>query len=105
MKTIIKVWFFIFGFSILWGQMSYKVEDVPNVQLDNRTKFVSDPARIVTNIQEDSINHWALKIRELSVETAVVALPNFDVDKHGSVEAFANELFNKWGIGDEVQWH
>ena len=101
MKTIIKVWFFIFGFSTLWGQMSYKVEDVPNVQLDNRTKFVSDPARIVTNVQEDSINHWALKIRELSVETAVVALPNFDVDKYGSVEAFANELFNKWGIGDE----
>ena len=52
------------------AQTTYRVEDVPNVQLIDYTRFVSDP--------NDSI----------------------DGDKYGSAREFANELFNIWGIGN-----
>ena len=80
---------------------AYRVKDVPNVQLTDRTRFVSDPADAIDAADEALLNQRIGYLRDsLDVEIAVVVLPAIDGDKYGSARAFANELFNTWGIGN-----
>ena len=79
---------------------AYRVKDVPNVQLTDRTRFVSDPADAINEADEAALNQRIGHLRDsLDVEIAVVVLPAIDGDTYGSAREFANELFNTWGIG------
>ena len=76
------------------------MEDVPNVQLIDYTRFVSDPNDSIDEADEAVLNQRIGYLRDsLDVEIAVVVLPAIDGDKYGSAREFANELFNTWGIG------
>ena len=80
---------------------TYRVKDVPNVQLTDRTRFVSDPNDAINEADEAALNQRIGHLRDsLDVEIAVVVLPAIDGDKYGSAREFANELFNTWGIGN-----
>ena len=82
------------------AQTTYRVEDVPNVQLIDYTRFVSDPNDAIDEADEAALNQRIGHLRDsLDVEIAVVVLPAIDGDTYGSARAFANELFNTWGIG------
>ena len=82
------------------AQTAYHVEDVPNVQLIDYTRFVSDPNDAIGEADEAVLNQRIGYLRDsLDVEIAVVVLPAIDGDKYGSAREFANELFNTWGIG------
>ena len=82
------------------AQTAYRVEDVPNVQLIDYTRFVSDPNDSIDEADEAVLNQRIGYLRDsLDVEIAVVVLPAIDGDKYGSAREFANELFNTWGIG------
>ena len=82
------------------AQTAYRVEDVPNVQLIDYTRFVSDPNDAIDEADEAALNQRIGHLRDsLDVEIAVVVLPAIDGDKYGSAREFANELFNTWGIG------
>ena len=82
------------------AQTTYRVEDVPNVQLIDYTRFVSDPNDAIDEADESALNQRIGHLRDsLDVEIAVVVLPAIDDDKYGSAREFANELFNTWGIG------
>ena len=82
------------------AQTTYRVEDVPNVQLIDYTRFVSDPNDSIDEADEAVLNQRIGYLRDsLDVEIAVVVLPAIDGDKYGSAREFANELFNTWGIG------
>ena len=82
------------------AQTAYRVEDVPNVQLIDYTRFVSDPNDAIDEADEAALNQRIGHLRDsLDVEIAVVVLPAIDGDTYGSARAFANELFNTWGIG------
>ena len=79
---------------------AYRVKDVPNVQLTDRTRFVSDPNDAIDEADEAALNQRIGHLRDsLGVEIAVVVLPAIDGNTYGSARAFANELFNTWGIG------
>ena len=79
---------------------AYRVKDVPNVQLTDRTRFVSDPADAIRPADEEALNRRIAALRDsFGVQIAIVVLPAIDGDKYGSARAFANELFNTWGIG------
>ena len=79
---------------------AYRVEDVPNVQLIDYTRFVSDPNDSIDEADEAVLNQRIGYLRDsLDVEIAVVVLPAIDGDTYGSAREFANELFNTWGIG------
>ena len=79
---------------------TYRVEDVPNVQLIDYTRFVSDPNDSIDQADEAVLNQRIGYLRDsLDVEIAVVVLPAIDGDTYGSAREFANELFNTWGIG------
>ena len=79
---------------------TYRVEDVPNVQLIDYTRFVSDPNDAIDEADEAALNQRIGYLRDsLDVEIAVVVLPAIDGDTYGSAREFANELFNTWSIG------
>ena len=79
---------------------AYRVKDVPNVQLTDRTRFVSDPADAIRPADEEALNRRIAALRDsFDVEIAVVVLPAIDGDTYGSAREFANALFNTWGIG------
>lgn len=75
----------------------YTVNSVPNVQLQDSSRYVSNPDNLITAEHELQINRLAGKLREQSgIELAVVAVKNIgDTD----ARQFANELFRHWGLG------
>lgn len=88
--------------SNLWGQERAKglfsYQDVPNVQLLDSTRFVSDPSDYISEDSERAINQKLQTIRrEYAVDFAVVVLPRIDRD----IESFSNQLFRSWGLGDK----
>ena len=78
---------------------SYGVKDIPNVQLQDRTRFVSNPDGILSR---DAVAHldsicYSLKERGIA-EVVVVAVDDI---KSGDVFSFSQQLFESWGVGDD----
>lgn len=75
----------------------YKVEDVPNVHVSDRTRYVSDPDGIMSAAARDSVDTIFARLeRATGIETAVVLLPSIGDD---DIFDFSHRLFRKWGIG------
>lgn len=75
----------------------YTVEAVPNVHLQDRRQYVSDPSRLLSDAARDSINAMMARLEATTgIETAVVMLPSIgDAD----LVDFSVSLFRRWGIG------
>lgn len=84
------------------AELRYRVEDVPNVQLLDVSRFISDPDNLIAEHNRIAIDSIAAVIRDtLGVEVAVVVLPNFDNNQYATARDFGNQLFNTWGIGNK----
>ncbi|MGB4654677.1 MAG: TPM domain-containing protein [Bacteroidales bacterium] len=82
------------------AQMRYTVRDVPNVQLEDYTRYVSDPENVLDIGDIILLDERLAEFRDsLDIEAAIVVIPAIDVEKYGSAKDFATELFNTWGIG------
>ncbi|MDD3739345.1 MAG: TPM domain-containing protein [Lentimicrobiaceae bacterium] len=85
---------------VLKTNIRYRVEDVPNVQLQDASRYTSDPNNLIAQRYRIAIDSIAATIRDtFDVEVAVVVLPNFDDNEYATLREFANQLFNTWGIG------
>ncbi len=85
----------------LQAQNRYRVEDVPNVQLQDYRRYVSDPENVLEIEDVMMLDERLAEMRDsLIVQTAIVVIPAIDIKRYGSAKEFATELFNKWGIGD-----
>lgn len=76
---------------------TYTIDDVPNVHLQDSTRYVSNPDGILapaTVIRADSILNYIR--RTSSAEAVAVVVDNIDPN---DVDDFATELFMKWGLG------
>ncbi len=72
------------------GQKAYKVEEVPNVQLQDATLFVSDPDDYLSTDEEQKINRLLQTLRQTKgVEVAVVVLSDIDTETYGTARVFA----------------
>ncbi|MBR3950792.1 MAG: TPM domain-containing protein [Bacteroidaceae bacterium] len=75
----------------------YTVESVPNVQVADRTQYVTDPDGYIDSASRLHINTMLAQLRDSnSVEAAVVILPSIGNE---DIDNFATELFTHWGIG------
>lgn len=75
----------------------YTVQSVPNVQVADRTQYVSDPDNFLGTEAKTRINDMLTQLRDSnSVEAAVVVLPSIGNE---DIDNFATELFTHWGIG------
>lgn len=76
---------------------TYTVDQVPNVHLADSTRFVSDPDGILSAgalARADAIMRDIR--RQTSAEAVVVVVGDID---GGDIDAFATDLFTKWGLG------
>lgn len=75
----------------------YRISDVPNVQLQDARRFVSDPAGILNAADRARLDELCASLRQRNIaQVAVVALPEIE---GGDVFSFAQELFTTWGVG------
>lgn len=73
------------------------LESVPNVHLQDKRYYVTDPAGILSASATDSVNAVCrLLEQQTGIETAVVMLPSIG---DNDVFDFGYRLFRKWGIG------
>ena len=78
---------------------SYGVKDVPNVQLKDRMRFVSNPDGILSRDAVARIDSICYSLKERGIaEVVVVAIGDI---KSGDVFSFSHELFSAWGVGDK----
>ena len=89
---------FLLIFALTAFAKSYTVDEVPNVQLTDSTKLVSNPDGIISSAAETQINQMLLNIRrQTSCQVAMVLIDDMAGDT--DIDNFATDLFTKWGIG------
>ncbi|MBR5850042.1 MAG: TPM domain-containing protein [Alistipes sp.] len=76
---------------------AYRTSEVPNVQLVDRTRFVSNPDGILSREAVATIDRICDSLRQARLaEVAVVAVREIH---GGDPFAFAIRLFSEWGVG------
>lgn len=76
---------------------TWSVDEVPDVQRADRTRYVSDPDGILSPRTEARIDSLCGTLRRAGLaEVAVVALDDI---RGGDAFSFAVELFRRWGVG------
>ncbi len=95
-KTIVLLLFIGLFLPITHAQTVYTINDVPNVHLQDRNAYVSDPEQQLAIEDIETIN-TELRFFEdsLGVQCAVIVVPEIDTEP----SEFALDLFNKWGVG------
>lgn len=79
------------------GAATYRVGDIPNVQLTDRTRYVSNPDGILSEEAVARIDAVCGTLRDRAIaQVAVVAVDDI---ADGDVFDFAIELFSAWGVG------
>ena len=74
------------------------VDEVPNVHVASRTRYVSNPSGVLSPQAEARLNRAIADLWDKSsVELVVVAIDS--IDPSMTPEEFATALFEKWGIG------
>lgn len=95
----LTAFFFFLLHPCVSAQRVYKPEDVPNVQLADSTRLVTDEAGLLSNAQEEVMNGRLRAIRSShAVEFAVVTLPSIG---DAPLEDFTLKLARQWGVGNE----
>ena len=75
----------------------YSPEEIPNVHVADRTRYVSNPDNLLSPEAEAGINTTLSELwKNTSSEVVVVVVENI---KGGDIDSFATDLFTKWGIG------
>ena len=76
---------------------TYGADDIPNVQLQNKYRFTSNPDGILSQSAVARIDSICYDLRHRAIaQVAVVAV---DAIEGGDTFGFAYELFSKWGVG------
>lgn len=81
---------------ITLGARTYSVDEIPNVQVEDHTRYLSDPDGILSDASRSSIDSTLSRVRR-QTSAEVVAVIVGDID--GDIDNFANRLYNSWGIG------
>ena len=77
----------------------YRVEEIPNVQLENRYRFTTNPDGILSQSAVAQIDSICYDLRHRGIaQVAVVAVKEIASD---DVFDFAYKLFSKWGVGNK----
>ncbi len=80
------------------GCAAMTVDEVPNVHVADRTRYVSNPSGVLSDAAVARLDREIASIwNNTSAEVVVVAVDR--IDDSMTPEEFATELFEKWGIG------
>ncbi len=75
----------------------YGIDDIPNVHVQDRTKYVSNPDGVLSVGTVATLDSMLYGLqRSTTAEVAVVVVDRIE---GGDIDTFGTELFGKWGIG------
>lgn len=79
------------------AQQTYTVDNIPKVRLLDKTRYVSNPDRILSDAVCDSIDRMLYALEQQTGIETVVAV----VGSIGEADCFdfSHQLLNKWGVG------
>lgn len=81
---------------------SYTVDEVPNVQAANHTRYVSDPDNVLSAATRTHIDSLLSDIRrQTTAEVAIVVIGKMAPEGKTDIDTYATALFEKWGLGDK----
>ncbi|WP_297170971.1 TPM domain-containing protein, partial [uncultured Porphyromonas sp.] len=93
--TLLFLALLLLPYGTLSAQKTVSWEDIPNVQLQDSTQFVSDVAHIIEPEALQRINETILSMRQThGVEGVVITLPS--IGQSGSIEDLAREILRGW---------
>jgi uncharacterized protein len=76
---------------------TYTVDNVPNVQVANKTRYLTNPDGIISAAAQSRVDSLCADIRtQTTAQVAVVIVDDIDAN---DIDNFATELFEKWGLG------
>lgn len=78
---------------------TYTPQMMPNVQLQNRYKYVSDPGNLLNPEVKSQVNKMLWELRQQTSAEMVVAIPPSIGDT--TIEEWSEQLFTLWGIGKD----
>ncbi|WP_290540858.1 YgcG family protein [Alistipes sp.] len=79
---------------------TYRSEQIPNVQLTDRRRYVSDPDGILSSAAVAHIDSVCASLRDRGLaQVAVVAVDDI---AGGDPFSFAIDLFRRWGVGSSA---
>lgn len=75
----------------------YTVDNIPKVHLQNKLRYVCNPADILSQAACDSIDRMLYNLEEKTgIETVVAVVPSIGQDV---ALISAHQLLNQWGVG------
>lgn len=92
-SIILSVVIAVSAFAATWS-----VDDVPNVHVADRTRFLTNPDGIISAEVQTRIDSMLSQVRQ-ATSAEVVAVVIDDIDSDTDIDTFATELFEKWGLG------
>lgn len=99
MKLRRLIFYIIFFLAILnLAAEVYTPEMMPNVNIQDRTQYISDPGGQMSPSTKARVNNMLWNLRQNTTAEVVVALPP-DIGDQNSIEEWSEQLFTLWGIG------
>jgi uncharacterized protein len=77
----------------------YTPATVPNVQLQDARRFVSNPDGILSQASVDRIDAMCLELKERDIAQVVVLV--LDAVDESDLDMFAHNVLNHWGVGSK----
>ncbi|MDE5690466.1 MAG: TPM domain-containing protein, partial [Duncaniella sp.] len=98
LRSILRPGLALLLFFLALTAKAITVDEVPNVHVADRSRYVSNPSAVLSDAAVSSLDAEIGSLwTDTSVELAVVAVDR--VDASMTPEEFATKLFEKWGIG------
>ncbi len=97
MKRILSI-ILLFVWAVGAFAATWSVDDVPNVHVADRTRFLTNPDGIISATVQTQIDSMLSQVRQ-TTSAEVVAVVIDDIDSDTDIDTFATELFEKWGLG------
>lgn len=99
MRNFVTILCFVLLMALPVEAKSYRVRDIENVQLSDRSRFVTNPDGIISPSAVTTLDSLCYSLRHRGIaQVAIVAVEDIEPNDTFS---FAMELFESWGVGNE----
>lgn len=100
MKRSITTILFCLTLSLItWAQTVYTPDNLPNVHLQNKTRYTTDPENILTPEARNSIDRMLYQLEQKTgIQSVVAVVPSIGEE---DCFDFCHQLLNKWGVGQK----
>ena len=100
MKRSITAILFCLTLSLItWAQTVYTPDNLPNVHLQDKTRYTTDPEKILTSEARNSIDRMLYQLEQKTgIQSVVAVVPSIGEE---DCFDFCHQLLNKWGVGQK----